>query len=282
MGGNILFPTMYQAVEKLMHCCDEISPIARSEVFNETWMLRLTLALLHDYTDVFSIEEGKKTIMEDIQKAVRKRWISEGGLHPAFENEGATWADAVVGDVDLGEEMKREIVVNTKNQPITGIIVIEAKIGSKLSEGITHEKKNYNQAARNIACLARLVHNEGEELISKSRFFVFGPTKKVKNWKGCQDNQKLFGGKSNEESTLLRQIEGRAKEFGDESFFDAVKEVFKRSAVISWEDVINSMQNEKQYENLKLLAQFYCRVLHEADKKCQLPKDLVQKFDLKV
>ena len=265
-NDELLFPQFYAAVKALRECCGEDGyekpPIARSEVYNETWMLRLTLALLHDYKGEFNIDGNKKTIIADIQKAVRKRWISEGGLHPAFKNEGPTWADAVIGDIDLGTEMKREIIVDTTDEKLTGIMVIEAKIGSKLSEGITQDE-NYNQAARNIACLAKLVLDQEQDKkqvpIGKCRFVVFGPKEKIKSWKGIERACGIINEAKGVVSEQDRDINVKDKAYAKltkECLVDAVKTISDQSTAIAWEDIIKATK-------CPVLDCFYKQVLKE-------------------
>lgn len=286
MNDKRLFPKFQKAVEALSECCrtedgKEIPPIARSEVYNETWMLRLTLALLHDYKGGFKIKNGKKTILEGIRKAVRKRWISEGGLHPAFKHEGPTWADAVIGDIDLGTKMKREIIVKALDRESTGIIVIEAKIGSKLSKGITHEKQNYNQAARNIACLAKLVRgqpqNKNRVSSGNCGFVVLGPEGKVREWQGMSECNKLF---ESNQSPLLKQIEARSN--NDPDFCCDAQKILANSSAISWEEVLDSMLCQCHCDdNLRYVANFYKCTIEVADSKCQLSREFYQKFGVK-
>ena len=292
MDNKLLFPKFKAAVEDLSECCSteagcEIPPIAKSEVFNETWMLRLTLALLHDYEGNFNIENKKNNILKGIQKAVRKRWVSEGGLHPAFKREGPTWADAVIGDIDLGHKMKREIIVDTTNivdvtdEELTGIIVIEAKIGSKLKKGITHDD-NYNQAARNIACLAKLVRDQPQSKIrvsiSNCGFVVLGPKEKVRAWQGMSECNELFEPGS---STLLKQIKARSN--NDPDFCGDVQKILANSSAISWEEVLDSMLCQcPSDDNLRYLANFYKCTLKVADSKCQLSRKFYQQFGVEI
>ena len=182
-----LFPTIYKAVTAMAECCTNSgTPIAKSEVYNETWLLRMVLACIHDYNeDCFEAE-----ILKKIHRAVGKRWISEGGMEPAFANEGTTKTDAILGDVRLmgestdddekaqtnGYKRKVELTDNPGDKP--GVVIIEAKMGSQLDKSVTNSK-DYDQFARNIACLAKLILKVDESVesvyLKNSAVVVFMP-----------------------------------------------------------------------------------------------------------
>ena len=300
-----LFPRMELAVKALALCCEnkddgktrcgdaEKSPIARSEVFNETWMLRLTLAAIHDYGEGFCHLDGKKNdALKRIQEAVQKRWISEGGLEPAFEKEGTTWTDAILGNVRLkgesGDNNKKKDTASNKrkvefadtpnNKP--SVIIVEAKMGSPLDKSVTNST-DYDQAARNIACLAKLL-NEGTKnakaLAVESAFIVFAPETKIEEWEA--DNNKADNNPHtmirNAWSTIEKQQEERkrdskrggiinARESAVERIGDLeslVQSICHNSNVISWEDIIQSMKNDKSGA-CEILKWFYVKTCKE-------------------
>ena len=141
MKGMVkMFDNVKAATDALLRCCNiSGKPIARSEVYNETWLLRMVLAKLYDVTDDFTGDHAE--ILEVLRKAVHVRWISEGGLRPTLEKEGTTWTDAILGNValrndpetekDSGSKRGVEIIHGNDN---VGVIVIEAKVGSKLAQ----------------------------------------------------------------------------------------------------------------------------------------------------
>lgn len=282
-----LFPRMELAVKALALCCEnkddgktrcgdaEKSPIARSEVFNETWMLRLTLAAIHDYGEGFCHLDSKKNdALKRIQEAVQKRWISEGGLVPAFEKEGATWTDAILGNVRLkgesGDNNKKKDTASNKrkvefadtpnNKP--SVIIVEAKMGSPLDKSVTNSP-DYNQVARNIACLARLL-NEGnknaETSAKKSAFIVFAPETKIKEWKDSENDPDTMIEKA--WTTINRQKDDRTPRMNIDELNHLVKSIRDNSKVISWEDIIQSMKNDKSGA-CEILKWFYVQTCKE-------------------
>lgn len=68
------------------------------------------------------------------------RWISEGGLEPAFKNEGTTWTDAILGDVEIKQGKKRGVGIVDAKMPV-GVVIVEAKLGSELADGVTNSKE---------------------------------------------------------------------------------------------------------------------------------------------
>ena len=234
-----LFPKFQNAVKFLSECCGpkegcEIPPIARSEVYNETWMLRLTLALLHDN----GLKENAPDPLNLLRSAVMRNWISEGGLKPAFDKEGTTWADAILGDVALEDDKSKRGVKVAPVGEYQGVVVVEAKMGSALDSGITNSS-NYNQAARNIACLAKLVEGKGN-LCDNCAFLVFAPKTKLDEWERKEPVHDLI-----ENAFEVINNQTRNHQWDNKVKFEAaVKAIIQNSKAISWEDVIESINCE--------------------------------------
>lgn len=253
---NKLFSKMEIAATAMSLCCDDDgeSPVAKSEVYNETWMLRLALAFIHDHID----ESKDANALSRIAKAVKRRWISEGGLTPVFNMEGTTWTDSILGNIKLGKEKlvkdektKRGVTIDEDGECV-GVVVIEAKMNSDLASGITHAS-DYNQVARNIACLASLVMDH-EEIAKQSAFFVFAPESKINTWTNredyldCKKVWKIINGQLAVRSqvdhgkTKLLPARNYLKEtFDEKQFRMAVNHIAKNSFIISWEDMIQSV-----------------------------------------
>lgn len=306
-----LFPKMKSAVEAMASCCPDDEkeeynntasndnnklPIARSEVFNETWMLRLTLALIHDYTNenkkFCPLSDGhdgtnKAVLMKRIQAAVTKRWISEGGLEPAFEKEGTTWTDAILGDVRLRGEFddddkvetegnKRKIELADISDDNAGVVIVEAKMGSPLNKSVTNSP-DYDQAARNIACLAQLLLNTSkhDKYLENSAVVVFmpDPEKCVKLLPKLDDDQKkrmsekLWKRKKAAQSffdnvKMTINNQGRKPVFEScKSFEGIVAKIANNSSILTWDEIIDGISDgDKNKEELK---KFYIKALKE-------------------
>lgn len=125
-----------------------------TEVFNEGWLLRLLMDSHH---------QGLGGLPIPLVEA--SRWFSEAEMVSAFRprfrgdplSESATKADGLVGTFSIrdgtsaGPHLPRDA---------TQVVVIEAKMGSRLSPGTTRVPW-YNQAARNFGVLAELVYQSG-------------------------------------------------------------------------------------------------------------------------
>jgi hypothetical protein len=119
-------------------------------VYNEGWMVRLLV--------MQSIEE--KIEVENINFGQFQNWTSEAQILSPFQgselkkvklNETRTHTDIIIGDFDIDFDNDAGVLINKQNAKIVGII--EAKMGSDLSQGVTNAKE-YNQVSRSICCLA--------------------------------------------------------------------------------------------------------------------------------
>lgn len=150
-------------------------------LYNEGWMLRFVLQLLNNG----EIEHNKIPFTNEF------KWYSEVLLRspflPRYQGdtlaESHTHADAVIGKFDFRGNTKGGIFLD---KGCDFFYIIEAKMFSKLSKGTTHAS-DYNQAARNIACLAQLIYQERKTLeikeTDKFGFYVFLPEIQKENEK---------------------------------------------------------------------------------------------------
>jgi hypothetical protein len=120
-------------------------------LFEEGWMLRLVL-------DWF---QRKGSPGHALSFAPSAWWFSEARLASAFlptsrgdkQSEGHTHADGVIGHFRISETSQAEFKLLPDARQF---VVVEAKMFSGLSKGTTHARY-YNQAARNVACMAHLL-----------------------------------------------------------------------------------------------------------------------------
>lgn len=304
-----MFPKFWKAVEAIAKCCDQEKPIlAKSEVYNETWLLRLMLARIYDFVGEFkNIEEPKKKALDMIRKAVHKKWISEGGLEPAFTKEGTTWTDAILGDVELGgyddgDGDKRKVKLNPKSGEEPCVVVIEAKLGSTLSKSVTNSP-DYDQAARNIACLAKLLLGVSPEKDVppeklEGAFFVFTPGESGR--KDADEADELINKARDtiKKQTVNRPVEGRKNDNKTISGRNYVKDITKdnedkfikivegiinpgtdpgtnakpKSMGLTWEEILKSMNHDEDgnsgiINDTQKLEIFYEKALKEISKQ---------------
>ncbi len=167
---------MFSQIINMLRTCDtDHGVLPPTEVYNEGWMLRLIL-------DWFS---RQPTSNHQLSFEKDARWYSEILLPSQFlpryqkdpNSEAYTHADGVIGHFQIGKTGQAELTLETDAQQF---IVVEAKMFSGLSKVTTHAP-TYNQAARNVACMAELVRraNRDPSNISSMAFFVLAPREQL-------------------------------------------------------------------------------------------------------
>ena len=140
-------------------------------LYNEGWLLRVVMHWFFQNQVAdhpFSFKSGAD-------------WFSEGLLSTPFLAarrgdplaESYTHADGVIGNIAVGGAGKGDICLV---EPFEQFVVLEAKLFSKLAGG-TMRVAGYNQAARNVACMAKVIELSGASIDSfKSLgFYVIAP-----------------------------------------------------------------------------------------------------------
>jgi hypothetical protein len=143
--------------------------------YNEGWLLRLVV-------DWFS---RTSQAGHALQFTAGARWFSEALLpsqflarrRPDALAEGWTHADAVIGHVTIG---MRALANTELRADALQFIVVEAKLFSPLSPRVTHAAY-FDQAARNVACMAEVLSRAGRrpQDLSSLGFFVLAPREQI-------------------------------------------------------------------------------------------------------
>ncbi len=213
-----------------------------TEIYNEGWMTRLLV--------YYSIQKGIKLPFVDFSTI--NNWTSEALISSPFVKadkykEGYTHADMALGDFTVNYEKRGEIIVND-NAETFGII--EAKMGSNLSSGTKHVA-NYNQASRNVACIA---HNTSQ-CDCNVFFAVVAPDKKIRYHNLIQQTHPEY---------LKEQIEQRYSLYEPDSMvWDNYKEVMDKVnvckvQVVSYEDWIDTFEDSEAKTFLKKFYKDAC------------------------
>lgn len=263
------FTEIMSTVNQIRKICDRYSTIPKSEIYNETWMLRLTLALLKE------IDIKNRGPISEICQAVKSGWISEGGLKPVFKREHTTWTDAILGRVYC-DENNRNVKIKSSDLleggEYQGVIVVEAKMASKLSPKVTHSE-SYNQVVRNVACLSRLVlessHDLGPNIKNTSRVVVLAPESKIDKWQ--DDAGRLIKRWKDDADKMACEIQTIItnderyendlwKRPNDNKFLERFNEIVRaislKSCVISWESILEFIDKYAQ-KYFSQLAEYY-------------------------
>ncbi len=156
-------------------CTAEKALFPPTDLYNEGWVLRLTL----DWFANHLTREHPLTISK------KERWYSEALLPSTFLPryrgdkfaESWTHTDGVIGNFKIGKE---RVVDLTLLPDASHFVVIEAKMFSKLSSGVTHARY-FNQAARNVACMAEVLRRGKRKASEFKRlsFFVIAPQQQI-------------------------------------------------------------------------------------------------------
>ena len=242
---------MIERVSHLLTLCqsgDSVMP--PTELFNEGWLLRLTL-------DWYS-EQPPSTFPLAFED--NARWYSEGLLSSPFLAryrkdtlaEGFTHADGVIGHFDVTPGERSEIRARRDS---TQLVVVEAKLGSPLSSG-TRNAPDYDQAARNTACLAHLLAQAGRSpnALSRAAFYVIAPKIQVENG--------VFGALVTKESICAKVkarvavYEGEKDEWFETALIPALTNL--TVDVMTWEDIL---EETKQTDFGSHFREFYSRCL---------------------
>jgi len=223
-----------RVTEILSKCGTAQTNIPPTLLYNEGWMTRLLVS--------GSIEYAIR--LESIDFGNIRNWYSEGLLSSPFlaSNrgdklaEGYTHTDMALGDFTL----KRGGIKVEGSIGLFG--VIEAKMGSPLSSG-TKNAPNYNQASRNLACMAFNTRNTKHELI----FAVAAPEVKIEEH-GIATQVEV--------QTMLAQISERFDMYDRDSEEYALKDkVLQRASqcscmVISFESWIDAFAGHDIHSSL--------------------------------
>ena len=202
-----------------------------TDLYNEGWMLRLVL-------DWFSLNQG---VSHDLSFLVSDKWYSEALLPSAFLAryrgdklaESWTHADGVIGDFLIGANRGGDLSLANNG---SRILITEAKMFSKLSAGVTNAKY-FNQAARNVACIAEVIRRAqvAPTTFNKLGFFVLAPESQINDGifarHMLKDNIECI---VNQRVSEYQEVE-KEKWFTD-WFVPTLEEI--RIREISWEEIV--------------------------------------------
>ncbi len=205
-------------------------------LYNEGWLLRLIV----DWFSASKITDHPLSFPKD------GHWFSEARLPSAFLPrfkgdplaESHTNVDGVIGHFVIGSKGKTDLIL-TPNA--THFVVLEAKLYSGLSKGVSNAKY-FDQAARSVACIAKVLSRADRKptSFSQSSFFVLAPDDQIKSrtFSRQLDKQSI-------KDKVNRRISSYEEERDDwfkDWFIPALEVIDIRS--ISWEAVLDII-NEK-------------------------------------
>lgn len=225
-------------LSELISSFDPSNPNFRpTELYNESWLIKLVLhqaSKIPDETFPLGFLPGST-------------WFSEALLPTAFKaryqgdplSEARTHADCVIGHIRIGAKAKVDLELEPDAAQFT---VVEAKVGSPLSKDIRHADY-FDQAARNVACMAEVIARGGQEASSFKRldFVVLAPQYSIE--KGTFSDE--LRGSSIEEKVRKRvdAYDGELDQWFERNFAPMMDVIELRA--LNWEDAIAWIRVDK-------------------------------------
>jgi len=250
---------MFSRIINMLQTCDtDHGVLPPTQVYNESWMLRLIL-------DWFSRQPASHHQLSFEKGA---RWYSEILLPTQFlprsqndaQAESHTHADGVIGHFSIGRSGKGDIDLHPDAKQL---IVIEAKIFSNLSKG-TKNFKNYDQAARTTASIAETLSIRQSQIddISKLGFYVVAPEDQLK----FEPTFQTFLHKD----SIRIKVQKRIKAYSESTDAEAKDKWFKKWFLptlekidiqcMSWEEIVSYISSNDSY-NGNAVLEFYKKCL---------------------
>ena len=236
-------------ISRLISSFDPAQPNFRpTELYNESWLIKIVLDQASEIND----QDYGLIFMPG------STWFSEGLLPTAFKkrfsgdifSESRTNADGVIGHIQVGKKGKADLELDENASQFT---VVEAKIGSPLSKG-TSNAKYFDQAARNVACMAETIARAGLDPASLNRleFVVLAPQSSI--------DQGTFSKELDLES-IQSKVKKRANAYEgelDNWYFNHFKPTLNCITVksLSWESALEWISRHKPELDQELKA-FY-------------------------
>ena len=245
---------MTKLISDLLGSFDPEKPNFRpTEIYNECWMVKLVL--------------HQASMIEDEEFSLGflpgSTWFSEGLLPTAFKaryrgdklSESRTNADGVIGHILVGEEGKADLALLPD---ATQFVVVEAKIHAPLSTGTTNAP-GYDQAARNVACMAELMNRAGINPASLRRltFIVLAPQNSIQ--KGVYSEEMDPVSIRWKVQKRVDAYRGELDEWHQTRFLPTMEHM--RLQNISWEETLGWITNH-QPDVANDLHDFYRKCLH--------------------
>jgi hypothetical protein len=238
---NIVFEII-KTVEKTGKAENNIPP---TFLYNEGWLLRIILRWFHQHQGILH----KLTMNEGTF------WFSEALLSsnffPKFRGdklaESYTHADAAYGDIKIGGNGVGDLVLKDNCKQFG---VIEAKLFTKYSKGITNAK-NYNQAARTVACMCNVLVNSKQN-VDDILFYTIIPKDHIR-----RDEFEKYQNIRHIKQTVLDRVEQYKNQSRDEEYSEKREwydnkflpfcDLLKQD-LLYWENIIEDVKSfDKKY-----------------------------------
>jgi len=220
--------------ELLARCGSDAAVLPPTALYSEGWLLGLVL-------DRF---DRKRDFAHELSFLPEARWYSEALIAPPFlaewrgdhRAETFTHADGLIGHFAIrpGERGEAKLLPNARQATL-----VEATLGSGLSPGVKNAS-TYDQAARNVACLAHMLAEAQLSPKSMERlgFYVLAPQRQI---------QAGVFGDSVGKLSIHSKVEARVAQYGgsrDAWFRDAFEPLLEHveMGLLSWESILDLIE----------------------------------------
>ena len=217
-------------IHAMLQAADEgHAPFPPTIFFNENWLLRIVL----DWFSGHNVGEPSLTFADGA------RWFSEALLPSAFLPrhrgdplaESWTHADGVIGHFEIGASGKGDLgLLPGASQ----FVVLEGKVFSRLSAGVKNARY-FDQAARNVACIAEVLHRAGCQPKGQALgFYVLAPDSQIRA--GVFAAEVDAGSIRQKVQRRVSEYEGERDEWLAKWFLPALERT--HIGCVGWENVI--------------------------------------------
>ena len=189
------------------------------------------------------------------------RWYSEALLPSRFHpqsrrdnrGESFTHADGIVGHFSIQPGERGEATLEADARQF---VVIEAKLGSGLSQGVKNAK-DFDQAARNVACMAHMLGNKGirPDTLERLAFYVIAPQEQIDGG--------VFGSLVTKDS-IREKVAARVTQY-DGQWDTWLRTIFEQAlgrmdvGLLSWEEILAFLLAADS--DASALREFYARCI---------------------
>ena len=236
-------------LSELISSFDPSNPHFRpTELYNESWLMKIVAhqaSTIPDPAFPLGFVPGST-------------WFSEALLPTAFHarfqgdprSEARTNADGVIGHIRIGAKAKADLELEPHATQFT---VVEAKVGSPLSKG-TSNAKYFDQAARNVACMAEAIARAGKEPSRFDRldFVVLAPQYSIE--KGTFSDEMRRSSIEEKVRKRVDTYDGELDRWFEQSFAPLMDVIQLRA--LSWENAIEWVREYKP-EVADQLTEYY-------------------------
>jgi len=240
-------------LSELIYTFDPEHPHFRpTEIYNESWLIKVVLQHASTIKDTDHY----------LGSLPGSTWFSEGILPTVFKarfrgdplSEARTNADGVIGHFRIGDKAKADLELIEEAKQFT---VVEAKVGSRLTSGVTHAKY-YDQAARTVACMAEAIRRADREPSKLDRldFVVLAPQASIE--KGVFSEEMDSNSIRSKVQKRTLAYDGQLEDWYRKHFEPTLERIRLHS--LSWESALEWI-GDKKPEIANDLSQYYQRCL---------------------